>query len=49
MGVGPIPWTAIVQYIEYHEFTKEQADELVYYAYQMDNVYIEYFNAKQQK
>ena len=37
MGIGPIPFTAILKYAEFYELPAEQADDLVYYVRKLDN------------
>jgi hypothetical protein len=39
-GVGPIPFTAILKYVEFYELPKEQADDLLYYIRELDTHFI---------
>lgn len=36
----PIPWSKIVQYAEYHEFSREATDDLLYFIREADNAFL---------
>lgn len=35
-GLGPIPFTAILKYVEFYQLEKEQADDLIYFVRKLD-------------
>lgn len=39
-SVGPIPWTAIVEYARFYRFDEEQTDALLFYVRRLDDVVI---------
>ena len=42
MGLGPIPWVAIVRYMEYHSIPDDQHSTFFAVMAAMDSVYIEW-------
>jgi hypothetical protein len=44
--LGPIPWTAIMDFCDRMEIVDEQRDRMVAYLRTMDKVYIEHFSQK---
>lgn len=40
-GVGPIPFTSILEYADRHGIYGEQLDDLVFYVKAMDSAYLE--------
>lgn len=40
-GGGPIKWTAIVQYADYHQFDEDQREALIYHCRALDQVLAE--------
>lgn len=46
MGVGPIPWTAIVQYGSMQELSQDQSEALHYHMARMDDAYLGYLAEK---
>ena len=49
MGIGPIPWTAIVEYAEWHGLDRDVAEAFVDIMREMDSAYMGYHNAEQKK
>ena len=47
MGLYPIPWTAIQNYIDANEFSNDQAGDLFYFIRHMDEVWINHWEEKQ--
>jgi hypothetical protein len=48
-GVGPIPWTAILDYAHAYGLDPEQTEDLVYYVRVLDKAYIEHSQRQQGK
>lgn len=44
--LGPIPWTAIMEYCDRYEIEEEQAERMVAYIRAMDRVYLDHFHKK---
>lgn len=47
-GIGPIPWSAILEYARFFEFSEEQEEDLLYYVRMMDNAYLDYKRSKEE-
>lgn len=39
MGIGPIPWTAVMEYCDRYQIEDDQRDDMVYHINQMDDAY----------
>lgn len=46
MGLGPIPWTAVIDYARAFEFDDEQTDSLIYFVREMDAAFLAQKNKK---
>lgn len=42
MGVGPIPWSSIVEYTKWYELTKDVSEALIDIIRAMDRAYLSY-------
>ena len=49
MGIGPIPWLAIVQYMEYHELSEDLHETFHTVIAAMDAVYLEWADEASKK
>ena len=47
-GVGRIPWIAIAEYAQAHDFDAEQVEDLFYFTKEMDDAFLKY-QAKESK
>lgn len=48
-GIGPIPWTAIVKYIEFYNLDPDLAEPFIDIIREMDVAYIKYQTAEQER
>ena len=46
MGVGPIPWTAMLDYARYMELDWEQTEDLLYIVRKMDDAFLKHHRPK---
>lgn len=46
MGIGPIPWTAVVEYAKIYQLSQEQTDALHFHVERMDGAYLDWVNKK---
>jgi len=44
MGIGPIPWTAVNDWINQNDLTQDQAETLRHHIQAMDQAYLEWVN-----
>lgn len=49
MGLGPVPWTAVVQYGSMQELGQDQLEALHYHMARMDEAYLGYLAETQDK
>jgi hypothetical protein len=47
--IGPIPWSSIVKYAEYHGFEYDEREDFLVFIRRMDNVYIDFVLKKQKQ
>jgi hypothetical protein len=44
--IGPIPWTAVIQYCDRYELDFEQSERMIAYLRALDKVYQEHFHSR---
>lgn len=44
---GCIPWTALAQYAQMHDYTTDQLDDLVHYSGELDTEFLSWNDTKQ--